>query len=381
METKIQPSTSSPQRQDNIVASDAGLVGLTQQTVESLDVESSEQAESNTNINKQKNTTMFNESNNTIDQQTQAPVVSNDASAEAAAQGSTTAGNPFSSWMDDPVIKAQATALEQLNQQAAEKQQKISERITELSKLLEAFTFIHKDGTIVNKKAGYINYNRKINEKKVKEYEALIKDGKYLDDYPIFVADAAEFITSNPGNEIKDASGKIVTEDKYSDYYVILDGQHRSRAWMRCLINGSAPKSVNGIPGVMLKSGVNDIGSFLRDINPGNSWNNEEAASVAALTKGKYSELLKAIADRIAEGFNPSTASQIYCGTPISSNKYKKLRAGDHDSVTISQDIKKGDEFIRLCKEAKIEIKYLTKRYFIEGFIDYKNATDDETAI
>ena len=43
-------------------------------------------------------------------------------------------------------------------------------------------------------------------------------------------------------------------------------------------------------------------------------------------------------------------------------------------------DIKRGNDFITLCKAAKISVTFLTKRYFIKGFNSYAKVHGEEQA-
>ena len=43
-------------------------------------------------------------------------------------------------------------------------------------------------------------------------------------------------------------------------------------------------------------------------------------------------------------------------------------------------NIERGNKFITLCQMAGIEVKDITKRYFIEGFEGYSSATSEEKA-
>ena len=101
---------------------------------------------------------------------------------------------------------------------------------------------------------------------------------------------------------------------------------------------------------------------------------------VAALTSEE--ELYQNIAERIKEGFNPSTAAKIYTKRTISTRILNKILRGEDyelpkDAVL---DIDRGNKFINICKAAGMEVKRITSRYYIGGFNSFAAARGDEKA-
>ena len=114
------------------------------------------------------------------------------------------------------------------------------------------------------------------------------------------------------GYTVKDIEGKPIPQEEVEDYFVVLDGQHRSIAFAR--INATGETRV--IPNVRIKEKEN-VGEYLVDINRVGNWNTKDKITVAALVN-KEDELLNVMAKRMEEGFNPSTLGLIYAKKKLS---------------------------------------------------------------
>lgn len=173
----------------------------------------------------------------------------------------------------------------------------------------------------IEMKISFVKNNRAIDRKKVDAFMHLFNQGKYEDAYPIIVMeanklhDAGYVVTDVNGNEIKEG---------LDEYYVILDGQHRATALMQLAFNGKGKQ----IPNVFVKDiPAEKVGEYLVDINNvGTSWTTKDRLVVAALTSKE--ELYQNIAERIKEGFNPSTAAKIYTKKTISTSILNKILRG-----------------------------------------------------
>ena len=222
-------------------------------------------------------------------------------------------------------------------------------------------------------KVAFVKDNRPIKQDKVDGFITIIANGKYEEAMPIIAVSAAYAIEQ--GCEVRDIDKNEVTKENAEDYIVILDGQHRTKAFLHCSLTEQRI-----VPNTRIRDGVN-IGKYLVDINDvGTSWSMQDRFAVAALiTKDK---LAHAIADRIDEGFNPTTPSLIYTGKKISGNQVKKLLRGEKWTLPkgTTFDIERGNKFIQLCKEANIGVKYITKRHFINGFNAHALSVGEETA-
>lgn len=274
--------------------------------------------------------------------------------------------------VDDTVLRAQEQIVEQLKQAITEKNSK--KEAPALTLKDEPITFqLAKTGEKVSKKIAFVKHNRTVNTKKVDEFIAIIANDKYEDAYPIIVVEAKELIKR--GYTVTDVNGRALTEEEAEGYFVILDGQHRSTAFAKL-------NSVSGdiiIPNVFVKD-VKNVGSYLEEVNRVGNWDMRAKIGVAALTS--KDELFENMAELIQQGFNPTTAGLIYTKKNIPEKTLNKVLKEEEyklpkDAIV---NIKRGNDFITLCKAANISVTFLTKRYFIKGFNSYAKVHGEEQA-
>jgi hypothetical protein len=275
--------------------------------------------------------------------------------------------------MGEAVINAQKQIVERLKQTISETES--NEQVSVAILKDEVITFqLAKDGSEISKKVALVNHNRTINSKKVDKFIAIIANEEYEDAYPIIVMEAKELIKN--GYTVTDINGRELSEDEAEGYFVILDGQHRTMAFAKL----NAAKGGMVIPNVHVKENIDNVGKYLNDINTVGNWDKGDRITVAALTS--KDELFENMAALIKEGFNPTTAGLIYTKKNISEKVIAKVLNGEEyklpkDTVV---DIKRGNNFITLCKAAHITVPFLTKRYFIKGFNSYAKATSESQA-
>lgn len=222
-------------------------------------------------------------------------------------------------------------------------------------------------------KVAFVKHNRPVDLKKVDGFIKIISNSKYEHAFPIIAVTAAEAIEN--GYEVTDVKGVKVTSENTEDYLVILDGQHRTLAFLMCNMTESKI-----VPNTYIRTGI-EIGNYLVDINDvGTSWNQKDRFAVAALTSND--ELAHEIAERISEGYNPTTPSLIYIGKKISAKQVKLLLRGEKWTLPegAKLDIPRGNKFIQLCKEANMSVRYISNRYFITGFNAYAEREGEEVA-
>lgn len=272
----------------------------------------------------------------------------------------------------ETVLCAQRQIIEQLKQAKAKKDSKKEPPALTLND--EPITFqLAKTGEKVSKRIAFVKHNRTVDSKKVDEFIVIIANGKYEDAYPIIVVEAKELIRA--GYTITDVNGRALTEEEAEGYFVILDGQHRSTAFAKL-------NSVSGdmvIPNVFVKN-IKNVGEYLEEINRIGNWDMKAKIGVAALTS--KDELFENMDELIQQGFNPTTAGLIYTKKNIPEKTLNKVLKGEEyklpkDAIV---DIKRGNDFITLCKAANISVPYLTKRYFIKGFNSYAKVHGEEQA-
>ena len=227
----------------------------------------------------------------------------------------------------------------------------------------------------IQKKIAFVKHNRPVDNKKVDGFISIIANGKYEKAYPIIVIEAEKVLAK--GYEVKNLKGEKLTQEKAKEYFCILDGQHRSKAFAKLnIISGNTYT----IPNVHVKE-VENIGAYLVDINGvGTSWSQKDRVTVAALTTDD--ELFTNVAELLDEGFNQSTAMLIFTGKKLSNGQISHALKGEE--FTLPKDakinIERGQRFVTLCKAASIKVQFITKRYFIDGFNSYATATNEETA-
>ena len=270
--------------------------------------------------------------------------------------------------LGETVLHAQELIVKQLKQAIEEKNSKA------LTLKDEPITFqLTKTEEKVSKKIAFVKHNRSIDSKKVDTFIAIIDNGKYEEAYPIIVIEASKLIKA--GYVVTDVNGRVLTEEEAEGYFVILDGQHRSTAFAKL----NSVKGNMTIPNVFVKD-IKDIGTYLEEINRVGNWDMKAKIGVAALTS--KDELFENMAELIQQGFNPTTAGLIYTKKNIPEKILNKvLRREEYnlpkDAIV---DIKRGNDFITLCKAAKISVTFLTKRYFIKGFNSYAKVHGEEQA-
>lgn len=274
-------------------------------------------------------------------------------------------------------IAQQETALEAKKQHLEEltKQAEAKQGLYDKNRFLTFSVVDDETGKVTKKqyKVAFVKNNRPINMNKVNGFIRLIANNKYEKHAPIFAITAKEAIES--GYEVTDVKGKTIEQENAEDYLVILDGQHRTLAFLMCNMTESRE-----VPSTFIKTGI-DIGQYIVDINDvGTSWNQKDRFAVAALVT--TDELAHEIADRISDGFNPTTPALIYIGKKISAKQVKVLLRGEKWTLPEEHklDIPRGNKFIQLCKEANMSVKFITNRYFITGFNALAARKGDEAA-
>ena len=279
--------------------------------------------------------------------------------------------------MDAEVIAAQEKVILDLTEQK-KKFEKVEQAKNDgsLKDVKLTFAIVNEETMKVTEnayKVAFVKNNRPINDNKVDGFIAIIAKGKYEKAFPIIAVPAKVLIEN--GYQVVDVDSNVVKEEDADDYIVILDGQHRTKAFLEYSITD--PKVV---PNTHMRE-VDNVGEYLVDINDvGTSWNQRDRFAVAALTSDD--ELVHEIASRIQEGFNPSTASLIYTQKKITNKQVKDLLRGQKLKLPkdAETNIARGNRFILLCKQAGIEVKFITRRYFINAFNSYAISVGDPAA-
>ncbi|WP_418496308.1 hypothetical protein [Coprobacter sp.] len=279
---------------------------------------------------------------------------------------------------NEAVIAAQQNVVDSAKAKLEQSQE--FERISKEKAVNSFFTFSVVDEetgvrTEQQKKIAFVKNNRPVNSKKVDGFIALIAANKYDKAFPIIVMEASKLIEA--GYTVTDINGKELTKEETKDYFVILDGQHRSTAFAKLIATGEYQ---NLIPNVHVRD-IENIGEYLVDINNvGSSWDKRDKLVVASLTT--KDELFQNVAELLNEGFNPSTAMLIYTGKSLPDKQVNKALKGEKIIFPkgVEINIERGNRFINLCKAANMSVSFITKRYFIKDFNSYAKSTSEEQA-
>lgn len=209
------------------------------------------------------------------------------------------------------VIEAQKEAIKVVNNKLEAALNTPTEKAIQSTATAGFVTFnVVKNGetTKESKKIAFVKHNRPVDTKRVDKFIYLIAQNKYEEAYPIIVEEAEKVLEKEYA--VIDVNGNAIDKTTATDYYVILDGQHRGTAFAKLAAVGEEIE----IPNVYIRNKEN-IGEYLVDINEAaRSWDNKDKFAVAGLTT--ENEAIKTISEKIGEGFNPSTTALIYLGFP-----------------------------------------------------------------
>lgn len=279
---------------------------------------------------------------------------------------------------DEAVIAAQQNVVDSAKAKLEQAQEFEKESNENIGNDFLTFSIVNEETgarTEQQKKIAFVKHNRSVNSKKVDGFITLITKNKYEKAFPIIVVEAAKLIEA--GYTVTDVKSRELTKEEAADYLVILDGQHRCTAFAKLVATG---KYTLTIPNVYIRD-VENVGEYLVDINNvGSSWNKKDRLVVASLTSND--ELFQNVAELLNEGFNPSTAMLIYTGKSLSDKQVNKALKGEEITFPKGAEIniERGNKFITLCKAAKMDVSFITKRYFIKDFNSYAKSTNEEQA-
>ena len=279
---------------------------------------------------------------------------------------------------DEAVIAAQQNVVDSAKAKLEQAQEFEKESNENIGNDFLTFSVVNEETgarTEQKKKIAFVKHNRPVNSKKVDRFIALIAANKYEKAFPIIVVEATKLIEA--GYTVTDIKGRELTKEEAADYLVILDGQHRCTAFAKLVATG---KYTETIPNVYVRD-IENVGEYLVDINNvGSSWDKKDRLVVASLTT--KDELFQNVAELLNEGFNPTTAMLIYTGKSLSDNQVNKALKGEEIALPKGAEIniERGNKFINLCKAAKMDVSFITKRYFIKDFNSYAKSTSEEQA-
>lgn len=189
-----------------------------------------------------------------------------------------------------------------------------------------------------------------------------------------------------------DINGNPITTESASNYYLVLDGQHR--VFATSLDNEEENATPIQVPAIEVALADGEtIAEYISAINiTKTEWRTLEyvrgAANVqqTALLK-RYKELIKS--DENPQGFSLSTLNIIFCGNAKAMSKtdlsllcqgkqtkgVKKAKA-----IVPSHNIERGNRFINLCIRLGFSMKDIAKRYLAEQFNGFRTEQNDDYA-
>lgn len=141
------------------------------------------------------------------------------------------------------VIEAQKKAVENVNKELEAALNTPTEKAIQSKATEDYVTFcVVKAGETQkeSKKIAFVKHNRPIDTKRVDKFIYIIAQNKYEYAYPIIVAEAEKILENE--YTVVDANGNVINKTEAANYYVILDGQHRSTAFAKLIQAGEELK-------------------------------------------------------------------------------------------------------------------------------------------
>lgn len=239
--------------------------------------------------------------------------------------------------------------------------------------------------------------NRIVNLKNAETICGNIKKKGYRKAEKIQVIEAEKAI-KNRDITLVDINGEVIDETNISEYYLVVDGQHRVYAvaeynqWVE--ENGDNALCTIIVPAEIVEL-VNDetVAEYINDINiTKQEWRVADYVQGAANVH-KDNEFLQTYKSLIKSKENPngfpiSTLNRIYCKTQsdISLKDFSILCSGEtkkgknQDDIIPAHNIADGNRFIELCRSKGFAEKDIAKRFLITQFRDIETRTSRENA-
>lgn len=246
----------------------------------------------------------------------------------------------------------------------------------------------------VVRKPAFAKFNRAVNFNNVSILEGKMREKGYREGEPIQVI-MAEIEAARKFDVLYDVNGCVIPENKYQNYYLILDGHHRIHAvlqfneWLKSQGKESIEIpaiAVNLINGETISEYVNEINITKKE------WTKEDYLRGSAnlfpneQLLQKFNELVKT--EENPNGFPLSSLNQIYCNskgltkTDLALLCSGNIRKGNRVKVDIipTYNIEVGDDYIKNCEDLGFKKSEITKRYLINEFNKLRNAKDSDNA-
>ena len=235
----------------------------------------------------------------------------------------------------------------------------------------------------------FASFNRVVNLKHVDRILEKMMIKGYRVGEPIHVT-KAENAPSFGITELIGLNGKKITKDEFHNFWLVLEGQHRTYAvskyndWLteqsRDTIDIPAKEAefING----------ESITEFINEINvTKNEWSKEDYLNGSANIRTDepllqiYKELIKNEAN--PRGYSLSTLNLIYCNSGgLTKNDLVLICSGAKKKgikvkidIIPGYDLETGNQFIEICKKVGFRDSEITKRYLIKEFNKIRNSS------
>ncbi len=230
--------------------------------------------------------------------------------------------------------------------------------------MIKKFKSLQAEG----KKIAYIYGNRQVSQKNVAELQqSMLLCGGNL--HPVLYVSGEEAV--NQGLTIVDYETKeTVSKEKAVNYLAIVDGQHRTEAYLRPLgkkvvARGSSKMELN-----MLQCEGNILEILYQVNTVGKGWSNSDFSSTTVLLQPENS-LAKFAAELAAKGYTQTVISKIATqttarGATLTAKEYAKIAQGQESRVKFKEQ--NARRFVELA-ELKFSQKFYTSRYLIDAVL------------
>lgn len=231
--------------------------------------------------------------------------------------------------------------------------------------------------------------NRTINLGNVEKILAIMKVKGYRKAEMVQVIKAEEAIKTGDITLI-DINGLEIAPTEAANYFLVVDGQHRTVA--ASLYNewaGANKQNEIVVPAIIVELQDETIAEYINDINiTKKEWGTPDYVRGAANINpeneflGRYNELIKS--ENNPNGYPISTLNLIFCGSnnAISKNDFSLLCSGKEEkgkktkrSIIPAHNMEVGNKFIKICKDKGFKDADIAKRYLITEFNSIKTTT------
>jgi hypothetical protein len=249
--------------------------------------------------------------------------------------------------------------------------------------------FINVVGSDDSRKAGFAFFNREVNLGHVESIQEKMRTKGYRASETIYVI-KAESAPKSGITKLCGMNGETVTEEEFHNYYLVIEGQHRTYAasmyndWL--VAQSLEPIKIPAIEVDFQKDET--LIEYLNEINvTKREWSKEDylrgSANICQDVKllQRYNELIKTESN--PRGFSLSTLNLIFCNGSggLSKNDLVLLCSGAKKKgikvkldIIPSYDLETGEEFIKICKTVGFRDSEITKRYLIKEFNKIRNS-------